>query len=424
MRIPSRTMLVAVGLALACTPDRRADDPPPAASTSSAGASVAADTAELGRLARQVTERGLRIRKGDVVMISGGAHTIPVMEALALETARVGGHFNLQLQSQRLLRAILTEIPDEYVGLPPTFFADWLRSTTVYIGLPDLPDPEAAFAGVPEDRLAKWNLGFAAIHDMLNGSPVRGAYIEYPSPGRAAAVGMEPDAFARMMLAAIGADPEAMARTGHALEERIRNARSVRITSPAGTDLRLELGGRAGILDAGMLSPGAEKEKLFAKRWFVLPGGNFGVAPRETSATGTVVTPKDRCNYRPVRDARYRFSAGRVTEVTAAEGESCIKGQLDSYGEGIRRIGFLGIGLNPELRVVEQDGDYRPYNAAGMVYVVVGDNRLQGGTNEVEGGMSFGLPVVGATVEVDGQVLVRDGKLALGDVATAGPQGR
>ena len=416
MRIPSTTLL-AVGVAFACAPDRDADKTKAEATASSAGGSVAADTAELGRLARQVTQRGLRIRKGDVVMVAGGAHTIPIMEALALETARVGGQYNLQLQSQRLLRAELTEVPEEYVGLPPDFFADWLRSTTVYIGLPGLTDPEAAFAGVPEARLAKWNAGFSAIHGMLNGSPVRGAFIEYPSAGTAAAVGMDPDAFARMQLAAIGADPEAMARTGQELEAKFRSARSVRITSPAGTDLRLMLAGRPGILDAGMLSPGAETEKLFAKRWFVLPGGNFGVAPRETSATGTLVIPKDKCKFRPVRDARYEFSAGTLTSMAAAEGEACIKEQFDAYGETIRRIGFVGIGLNPELEVVEQGGDYRPYNAAGMVYVLLGDNRLLGGTNEVEGGMSFGLPIVNATVELDGQVVVRGGKITAGEAA-------
>jgi leucyl aminopeptidase (aminopeptidase T) len=421
MRIPGATMLLTIGAAVACAPDRDADKAVAMASTTSAGGSVAADTADLSRLARQITQRGLRIQKGDVVMIAGGAHTIPIMEALALETARAGGHYNLQLQSQRLLRAELTEIPEEYVGLPPKFFADWLQSTTVYVGLPGLTDPEAAFADVPQARLAKWNAGFSAIHAMLNESPVRGAYVEYPSASMAALVEMDPDRFAQMQLAAIGADPEAMARTGQALEAKVRNARAVRITSPAGTDLRLTLAGRPGILDAGMLSPGAEKEKLFAKRWFVLPGGNFGVAPTETSATGVLVIPRDKCKFRPLRDARYEFSTGMLTRVTAAEGEACIKEQLESYGENIRRIGFVGIGLNPGLAVVEQGGDYRPYNAAGMVSVLLGDNRLLGGTNEVEGGMGFGLPIVGATVEVDGQIIVRDGKVTVGEVAASRP---
>ncbi len=33
--------------------------------------------------------------------------------------------------------------------------------------------------------------------------------------------------------------------------------------------------------------------------------------------------------------------------------------------------------------------------------------------------MSFGLPIVNATVEVDGQVIVRDGKVTVGEVASS-----
>jgi aminopeptidase len=428
MRLPLIPILLAAGMTLACSPGRAADSSraaggdTTATTTTSAGAALAADTAELGRLAAQVARNGLRIRKGDVVMIAGGKHTIPAMEAFALETARLGGVHSLLLHSERVLRAELTEIPEEHLGLPADHFADWLRSTTVYIGLPGQADPKAVFADVPEPRLAKWSAGFSAIYDMLNNSRVRGAYIDYPSPGAAAAVGMDPDAFTRMQLAAIGADPEGMMRTGQALEEKFRNARSVRITSPAGTDLRLILAGRPGIVDAGMLSPGAEREKLFAKRWFVLPGGNFGIAPRETSATGTLVIPRDMCKFGPVRDARYEFSEGSVTSVTAAEGEPCVSQQLEAYGANLKRIGSIGVGLNPELRVVEQGGDYRPYNAAGMVGIFLGDNTLMGGTNKVPGAVGIGLPVVNATVEVDGQVLVRDGKLAAGEVASSGVQ--
>ena len=198
------------------------------------------------------------------------------MEALALETAKAGGLESMLLSSERVTQAVLREVPEENFGIPATYFADWLRSTTVYIGLPSASDPKATFADVPEAKLAKWFARFQSTYDMLNSSRVRGTYIDYPSPGAAAVVGMEADAYARMQLAAIGADPEAMARSGQALEARFRNAKSVRITSPAGTDFKVTLANRPGIVDAGMLAPGAEREKLFAKRWVVLPGGSFG----------------------------------------------------------------------------------------------------------------------------------------------------
>lgn len=425
MRIHVSRGALAASLALvACSSrptvgDTRAQNSQDTVTTAAASPGSSADSEQVGRLATQVAQRVLRIRRGDVVMIVGGKHTVPAMEALAVETAKAGGLHSMLLVSERVTRAELQEVPEENFAVPATYFADWLRSTTVYIGLPGAADPKAIFADVPEAKLAKWGARFQSTYDMLNNSRVRGTYIDYPSPGAAAVVGMKPEDYSRMQLAAIGADPEAIAKTGRALEAKFRSAKTVRITSPAGTDLKVTLAGRPGIVDAGMLAPGAEREKLFAKRWVVLPGGSFGVAPSETSASGVIVTPKDLCKFRPVRDARYEFSGGTMTNVTAKEGEACLNEQLKSYGQGIKRIGSLGVGLNPELKVVEEGGDYRPWNAAGMVAVFLGDNTLMGGSNKVEAAAGIGLPIPNATLEVDGQVIVRDGKLTASEVAAS-----
>lgn len=377
------------------------------------------DTAQINRLASQVTRRALRIHPGDVVMIAGGKHTVPVMEALAIETLRAGGLMQMLLSSERVTRARLKELPEADLSRPATYFADWLRTTTVYIGLPSSADPKAVFADIPETRLAKWSAGFQAIYDMLDASPVRGAYIDYPSPGAAEVAAMPYDTYARMQLAAIGTDPDAMAQSGSALEARFKQAKTLHLTSPAGTDLRLTLANRPGIIDAGMLAPGAEKEKLFIKRWVTLPGGNFTVAPTEASASGILVTPKDQCKFQPVRDARYEFTSGTLTGVTAKQGESCLKEQLAPYGQAMRRVGQLGVGLNPALQVVEDNGDYRPLNGAGLITVGLGDNTLFGGTNKVPGTVSIGIPITKATLEVDGVILVEDGKLKGSETARA-----
>ena len=411
----------AILVAGACSRGSGGDGPRSPSTVSSSGAAVSADgdTEQIRKLASQVVQRGLRIHKGDVVMIAGGTHTIPAMEALALETTKLGGLQSILLYSERVLRSELMDVPEEHLAQRISYFADWLHSTTVYIGLPGQSDPKAVFGGVPDSRLAKWNARGAAIYEMLNNSSLRGTYIDYPSPGAAAAVGMETEAFTRMQLAAIAADPDAMARSGQVLEEAIRSAKVVRVTTPAGTDLRVELAGRQGIVDAGKLAPEAETAKVFAERWFNLPGGSFSVAPRETSATGVLVVPKDQCKFKPLLDARYEFAGGTLKSLGAREGEACMKAQVAAYGAGIKRIGSLSIGLNPELRVVEEGGDYRPYNAAGLVVVFLGDNTLMGGSNKVDGAVAVGLPVTNATVEVDGRVVVRDGKLAAGEVAAA-----
>ncbi len=67
------------------------------------------------------------------------------------------------------------------------------------------------------------------------------------------------------------------------------------------------------------------------------------------------------------------------------------------------------IGLNPALKVIEDPGDFRPADAAGMVTISIGDNELLGGKNRSTGEFSF--PVVNATVEIDGRAVIKDGKL-------------
>jgi hypothetical protein len=47
------------------------------------------------------------------------------------------------------------------------------------------------------------------------------------------------------------------------------------------------------------------------------------------------------------------------------------------------------------------------------VSIGIGDNRLLGGSNQVEGGGDFNFPIVKATVTIDGKTVVQDGKLTL-----------
>jgi aminopeptidase len=411
----SRIALGALVLLASCTSGQRTTSAE-RDSTTSAGARAmdgngSSDSSQISQLASQVTRSALRVHRGDVVMIAGGKHTVPVMEAMAIEALRQGAQTQMLLSSERVTRARLKELPEENLSIPSQYFADWLKTTTVYIGLPSAANAKAVFADVPEARIAKFSAGFAAIYDMLDASPVRGAYIDYPSEGGARDAGMPYADYARMQLAAIGTDPQAMAQSGARITARLKGAKKVHITSPAGTDLTLMLAGRSPVVDAGMLAPGAEKEKQFIKRWITLPGGSVAAATGESSASGVVVVPKDLCKFQPLRDARYQFSGGALTGVTAKQGESCLKEQIAAYGEPMRRIGQVGMGLNPELRVVEENGDYRPWNSAGLVGVFLGDNTMFGGSLKVLGAVTIGIPITHATLEVDGEALVRDGQL-------------
>jgi hypothetical protein len=85
-----------------------------------------------------------------------------------------------------------------------------------------------------------------------------------------------------------------------------------------------------------------------------------------------------------------------------------LKQAYEAGGGGKDRFGFIDIGLNPETRLPVGTGR-TIWTAPGAVTVGLGDNRGFGGTNASD----FGLPTQlgGATVKVDGKIVVENGTL-------------
>jgi aminopeptidase len=374
---------------------------------------------QLATLAHRVITTSIGVHPGDVVIIDGGKHTVGLMEAAAIETQKAGGFPNMWLESDRVARSYMTEVPDRYLDQQPKYLADWYRRTTVYVSLGGIEDPKAVFGDVPEPKLAKMSAAGQVVYDMLNASAIRGAFINYPTKGLAADAGIPFQRFAAMQWAAIGADYAQIAATGNTLVARFRNGKKVHVTSSNGTDLTFELAGRPVILDAGILAKDAAHRKFILDRFVTLPGGSLTLAPDERTVAGVIVAPHDRCKFQPVLDARYEFTAGTLTKASAREGDACVQENLKTYGAGIHRIGSFTLGLNPQLKVIEDTGDYRPGAAAGLVTLALGDNQLLGGGNKVPGAVSISIPVTRATVEVDGVKIVEDGKLVGETVASA-----
>jgi aminopeptidase len=392
--------------------------PTPTPSPDESAAAPSAD--QLATLARRVITTSLSIHPGDVVVVDGGKHTIDLMEALAIEGQKAGGLITMFLESDRVARAAFSEMPEKYLEQKPAYLADWFKHTTAYIGLPSAADYKAIYADVPEAKLAKAAAASQVIYEMLNASPMRGAFVDYPSAAQAKQVGLPFPKYAEMRWAAIGADYQQIASAAKALSAKLKGAKRVHVTSPGGTDLTFAVGKHSAIINAGIVTPEAAKEKLILNRFITLPGGTVAVALQEASVAGVIATPKDRCKFKPVRDARYEFAQGTLTKATAKEGDACIQETLAAYGAPMKRLGAITIGLNPASKVVEDGGaDFRPPSAAGLVTLSLGDNQLLGGSNKIPGAVTFDLPVTRATVEIDGQAVVVDGKLTMAVVASA-----
>ena len=107
----------------------------------------------------------------------------------------------------------------------------------------------------------------------------------------------------------------------------------------------------------------------------------------------------------------FEFKNGKMQNFSVRQGAEYFEETMASYTGPKDVIASFSIGLNPALKVIEDEANYRPSDAAGMVYIGVGDNQLFGGTNKTQ--VSYSCSIINATVEIDGKVVVKDGLIVI-----------
>lgn len=187
----------------------------------------------------------------------------------------------------------------------------------------------------------------------------------------------------------------------------------VRVTNPAGTNLRFRIGDRPVNFQDGDASGARMRDaRTLIDREIEIPCGAIRVAPLEESVEGTIVFPPGFWSKQRVEGLTVRFSQGRIVDISAKSGQEAVEAELAEGGEGARLLRELVVGFNPEL-AVPKDSPWIPYYGygAGVVRLSLGDNSEVGG--KVTGGYVRWNLFIDATVTAGGQTWVRDGQLTV-----------
>jgi leucyl aminopeptidase (aminopeptidase T) len=189
-------------------------------------------------------------------------------------------------------------------------------------------------------------------------------------------------------------------RLGRALAAQLTEAELCRITAPGGTDVELSLRGREGRSDDGDLRvPGA-----FGN----MPAGEAYIAPFEHEGEGTIVFDGSLASWGLLDGPlTVSFAAGRAVTIEGGAAAAWLAETLDAGGESGRVIAELGIGTNPGATItglILEDE-----KVEGTIHLAFGTNTGIGGENESSVHID-GL-VRDPTVELDGRVVMRDGRL-------------
>ena len=348
--------------------------------------------------AETLVDWSARIERGDdvVMTVAEGAHD------LATATAEVLGERGANLvtlyQSGEIGRAYLT-------GHDGKFDTDSEHELALYENADSVlilggEWNTAAMADVPGERQSAYSRSRQAIREARMDTD----WVSTVHPTRALAqqAGMSLPAYEDFVYDAVLRDWESLAGEMAQLKSILDDGSEVRIVAD-GTDLRMSIEGRTAVNSAASVEYDSHN----------LPSGEVFTAPEATAGHVTFDVPMTIRGQR-VRDVRLEFEGGEVVDYSAAMGESVIGEVLDT-DDGAKRLGELGIGMN---RGIDRPTDSILFDEkmAETVHLALGrayDSCLPEGESGNDSAVHVDLITSmgeGSRLEVDGEVVQRDGK--------------
>ena len=253
---------------------------------------------------------------------------------------------------------------------------------------------------------------YGALQDVLRRDQGRTVHFHwlgaYDLDGTERPVDGMVDAFYQRVLAET--DYRALGAAQVAFEDAMRGS-TVRITTPAGTDISFRIGNRPVTKQDGDASAArAVRGRNLIDREVELPAGAVRVAPLEESVEGTVVFPPSVWGGERTEGLTLRFERGVMVSLEASTGEEAARREIEEAGPAGRAFREFALGFNPLLAIPTEGDRWIPYYGygAGVVRLSLGDNTELGGA--VSGGYVRWNFFVDATVQVDGEVWVDRGR--------------
>lgn len=375
---------------------------------------VMAQAPDWTQLSKRIVNETAGIKASDVVLISGGKHTMPLMEQVAAEVHRKGGMPLMVVESDVALRALWYDKPEATLAEYPAHMIELFKEVDYQISLPGSEDFKSIFKDADPKRAALLgSYSDRLVNDLSAQTHFSDINVGFPTKQVAETSGIDFSTYEKMHWAAVKADGSSMAAKGTQIMTLLKGAKNVKITSKAGTNLTFSMGDRLVFADDGILSEEERNSKIMFARYAFLPGGWMDFAPVESSVNGTVVIPQMRCNYEPVLNTSFTVKNGVLENYKASQGGECFVKDMAPHSGDKHTVSIFTLGLNPEMKVIQNDKtDFRSNISAGFLTMTIGGNNSQyNGIVKATGGFSF--PLVNATLEIDGKVVIKDGKIVL-----------
>ncbi len=311
---------------------------------------------DLAPAVETILTRSLAVARGDDVLVIVDPETLPIGQALRDGARALGAEVTLASMDKRA----------SHGAEPPRPIAAAMAACDVFIA--------------PTTK----SLSHTQARSRATAAGARGATM--------------PGVTAEMLERVMAGDYERMVQRSRTVSGLLDSAAQARVTCPRGTDVTLELSGRAGLADDGVLT----ERGAFGN----LPAGEGFIAP--LNGTGTIVASSLAGIGVSEDPAHLTMEDGQLVAAERGGGPELLA-ELRAHGDLGTNLAELGIGTNESAKltgnVLEDE------KILGSVHIAFGASAGIGGTVSVP--IHLDVVVIEASLEIDGRSVLDAGRYLL-----------
>lgn len=360
----------------------------------------------LGTLARVLVNYSARVKRGQLVRLSGPCLATPLFTALAREVLKAGGHPTLRMSFDEYDEVFLAHANDDQLRFVNPVAVAEVEKIDAHIGI-WADENTKNLSRVDPRRLSVSQAARKPIFSRFMARAAEGKLrwvgTQYPTNAHAQDAEMSLSEYADFVFKAgllDQPDPiaawEKVSQTQQRLVDHLNGKTDYRVVAANGTDLRMSLAGRTWINCDGHEN---------------FPDGEVFTGPVLDSVEGRVHFSFPAVHLgREVCDVKLTFRHGRVIDATASKGQDFLYKMLDMDG-GSRLLGECAIGTNFGIADYTRNTLFDE-KIGGTVHFALGAGYPETG-NANESGLHWDMVVDlrrGGFVEVDGEKVNVDGK--------------
>lgn len=352
---------------------------------------------------REVADRavhGLGVRTGELIQVREHSGRWEAVLEVLLAVERAGATPLPELTPPDYLRRLLNEAPLSYL-------LNWDEHRLRWMGEVDrvlvLQGGGLDVETLDPDALDAWSSAVQRLTDLEEERRLPYMLVAVPTQERAQALGLSLKDLEHYVVPAILVPSEELRAHIDRLLMAVAGARHLTLCTGDGLELYLDRGNRRWLGDDGHID---EEDRIQGAITSNLPAGALYTTVLEHRTEGRVFIPRAAGAEKVV----LTFEKGEIVRIEAAQGVQKLEDMLSRHTGDCRRVGHIGIGLNPVLRhpigwtVVDE-------HVYGMLFLSLGENRYMGGENESSLNVDFVLP--GATLIADERTVVAGGKVVV-----------